>query len=987
MKNNLFYIILSILTYTTISNGQEDLQIREKMKGKNTFSEVMKAYDEYYNDPDTKLRLGESNINRKYKRLKRWEWFMSSRLGPNGEFVNISEKLVEATGLQQNRELRTESGERNMAMSTAGNWSLVGPFDTENGIGRVDRLAFHPSNANIVYAGAAGGGLWRTTNAGNSWTNLTPDIPCLGISGIAISPSNTNTIYILTGDGDSDSPNGGGLVEGFGYMRLSIGVLKSTNGGSTWHKTGEFTGADYSNLVGYKLTMNPSDPQMLFACTNQGVFRTTNGGNTWDLVENRGAFFNLKFKPGSSTICYTVSLDGGVSRFFKSIDGGLTFTDNPTINAQISNPASRSDLAVAPSNSNVVYILAGGGSATPGFFAGIFRSSNSGDSFVRQSNSPNILGRTNTGNDNGNQSWYDLTMSVSNTGSNTVVVGAVFPWQSPDGGSDWFFRGNLHGDIHELGYHPVDNKLWAATDGGVYSSTDHGVNWTAHFAGMSISQFYRMAVKPGNSTEMIAGAQDNGVKKRLNGTSYFEEINNNSDGFTVGYDGADASVYYAIINTGIVRYTNDGANATAITPQGSVNAFASSMALHPSLANTVYFASNSFWRTSNATNINSWIVNPNVQGGWALRTCPSNANRIYIAGGANFSAANGILRRSDDAGVSWVMQDTLSKKPGFPGTFPKITYINVNPVNSSRVWVTFGGFTQGVKVYYSSNAGGSWVNRSGNLPNLPVNCIAIDNNSNAYIGTDNGIYYRAFDMEDWVPFYNNLPYVPVTDLMISQAENKIRAATFGRGIWESDLYSTCENNLNIAGSQSGQKFYEAAQNITSTASLLQSDGTKIQMRGGNQVLLQAGFTASETTQFRAVIGPCGSSGVAGFRISANDSHTKMPPEQYLPPTNEKISLIHVKSITHNNINFEINQKQEGKVSVILTDESGVIIHRKNFEVMEKGQWSESLSCNRLVDGNYYIYVLNDDTVQHMQEVFLTRLDTSKVDSHTYINNE
>ena len=289
-------------------------------------------------------------------------------------------------------------------------------------------------------------------------------------------------------------------------MRLSIGVLKTTNGGASWTKMGVFPGANYSTLVGYRLTMHPTNPDTLFACTNQGIFRTGDGGTSWTLVEDEGRFYNLKFKPGSSTICYAVSLDGNTAKFFKSTNSGNTFVDDPVITGQINNPTSRVDLAVAPSNSSVVYILCGGVQNAGGTYKGLFRSGDSGDSFVSQSNSPNILGRASDGSDNASQSSYDLTVAVSNITSNTVVVGAIETWRSLDAGANWAFRGTgIHEDVHEVGFHPADNKLWVANDGGVFSSTDNGANWTTHFEGMSNSQFYRIDVNPDDYIEIIGG--------------------------------------------------------------------------------------------------------------------------------------------------------------------------------------------------------------------------------------------------------------------------------------------------------------------------------------------------------------------------------------------------------------------------------------------------------------------------------------------------
>jgi photosystem II stability/assembly factor-like uncharacterized protein len=961
MKKSLPIFLWLLLAHQFVAYTQtSDSLLTQQLSGKNNLSDIMNTVKAYYKNPETTNRLGTDAVSRSIKHWTRYEWYMSSRLGPNGEFVNINQKMMEATGIQQ----RGIGNTGNLVESSTATWSPVGPLNTTDGIGRVDRLAFHPADADIVYAGTTAGGLWRTTDAGANWTNLSSDIPSGGISGIAINPDNTNTIYILTGDGDS---NGGGLVDNYGYMRLSIGVLKSTNGGANWTKMGPFPGADYSSLVGYRLTMHPTNPDTLFACTNQGIFRTGDGGTNWTLVEDEGRFYNLKFRPGSSTICYAVSLDGGTAKFFKSTNSGNSFTDDPAIAAQINNPTSRIDLAVAPTNTPVVYILAGGVQSGGGFFKGVYRSGDSGDSFVQQANTPNILGRASDGSDNVSQSWYDLTIAVSNLSSFVVAVGAVQVWRSLNSGVDWVYRGALHDDVHELGFHPVDNKLWAACDGGVFSSIDNGATWTSHFEDMNISQFYRMAVNPDDYTAMIAGAQDNAVKRRSGATSYFDEIAC-CDGFAVGYDNFNPDTIFAVTNRSISRSVNGGNNFSNISPANSANPFSMAMAVHTSLTDALFIGSDSLWRSTNGGS--TWTVTPGFASGWFIRTCPSNGNRVFAAGGTSYSAASGNLWRSDNAGVSWGPFSLNGAGSGFPFNFPKITCINVDPNNSNNVWVTFGGFTDGVKVYYSNNAGDNWFDRSGTLPNVPVNCIALDINNNAYIGTDNGVYYRGTGTSDWVPFYNNLPYVPVTELIISEADNRIRASTFGRGIWSSDLYSTCVANLNITGTLEGQEFHEASNNIVSTASLLTSEGTKVQMRGGNEVLLEAGFTARETTNFRAAIGPCGSGGVAGFRMVATDSSAKLPVRQYLSPPGGKRSMIHIHSATGGEIHFEVNQKQSGETDIILTDESGNIIRNKNFASSQTGKWVNTISSTGLTAGIYYLNVLLDKRAEHIQEVII-----------------
>jgi hypothetical protein len=382
----------------------------------------------------------------------------------------------------------------------------------------------------------------------------------------------------------------------------------------------------------------------------------------------------------------------------------------------------------------------------------------------------------------------------------------------------------------------------------------------------------------------------------------------------------------------------------------------------------LFIAADSFWRTSN--NGTTWNF-VRVNGGWFLRTCPSNGSRIYMAGGTAYNDVSpGILRRSDDAGVTWPAGNILSNKPGFPGTFPKITSINVDPTNSLRVWVTFGGFTDGTKVFYSPDGGANWVNRSGTLPNVPMNCIALDNNNNAYLGTDNGIYYRSTSMSDWVPFYNGLPYVPVTDIVISQAEDRIRASTFGRGIWSSDLYSSCVANLALNGTYAGRDFHEASNGITSAGIIQLSEGSKVQMKGGFEVRLMPGFTAQETTQYRAAIGPCGTNG--GVSLFDAGGNTTAHMIEKAPVGLRNMALVHVLKQGKQPV-LQVTGKMTGSISFSLRDEDGMELQNWPAQSRSAGEFQETLTISSAVmakPGLYFIHVLYNGVSQHMQELEL-----------------
>ena len=256
------------------------------------WDEMMVVANKYYDEVDQGMReLQPGDMKRKH--WDRWLWYISARVTASGEFVNLSRELRSAYKQEQrkwsNRSTVSEWEEIGPVMSTLGNGSL-------NGLGRVDRIAFDPGNSNIIYPGTPAGGLWRTVNGGASWTPLTDNIPMPSISGIVVSHANPNTIYILTGDGDS-WPGAG-----WGYIRPSIGVLKSTDGGLTWSQTGPLGNQSQINY-GLRLVQDPNKPDTLFAATENGLFRTANGGATWSNVLAHECY-DVAYKPGSSTVIY-----------------------------------------------------------------------------------------------------------------------------------------------------------------------------------------------------------------------------------------------------------------------------------------------------------------------------------------------------------------------------------------------------------------------------------------------------------------------------------------------------------------------------------------------------------------------------------------------------------------------------------------------------------------------------------------------------------
>ncbi len=237
------------------------------------------------------------------------------------------------------------------------------------------------------------------------------------------------------------------------------------------------------------------------------------------------------------------------------------------------------------------------------------------------------------------------------------------------------------------------------------------------------------------------------------------------------------------------------------------------------------------------------------------------------------------LYRSNDAADSW--NTTITPSYG-------MTYIAINPTNSLNIFVTIGGYDSWSKVYESTNGGDNWNNISGSLPNVPVNCIAYDPGSanGIYIGTDIGVFYRDDNIGDWIPFMNGLPHVVVRDLEINNTSGLIRAATYGRGLWSSSLYSSCPSGYalnpgNDPGNPNytGFQFYEASGTITSTRIVHGGVGTDVTYKAEGKIILEQGFHAYVNNKFCATLGPCNgvktvNQGLIGETLAEEDLPSK-----------------------------------------------------------------------------------------------------------------
>jgi photosystem II stability/assembly factor-like uncharacterized protein len=844
LKISLAYCFLFIFGVGQTMQAQtlaDELQAR--LEGKDKLEDIMAEVDAFYAPLSEEAQNGKEGIP-KLKFWNRWAYYWSSRLGPDGEFVNINKLMYEET---QKRVAR-----RGGRQAIAGDWEFIGATESTfagtngvlNGLGRVDRIAFHPTNGNIFYVGTPAGGLWKTTDGGATWEAKTDYLGSMGISGIVVDAVSPNTIYILTGDGDSSNPNY--FVSIFGYIRKSIGVLKSTNGGDTWSSVGGFPGIT-DPYYGYALVQKPGSPGTLYAATTQGLFKSTNSGASWVLARAGGNHYDVAFN-STGTQLYTCDN----TNFYRSTNQTTNTWAATTYSGGSPLANGRKAIGVTPVSSATVYLLCGG-YVGAGQFSGLYKSTNSGVTMVRQATTPNILGQN--GADDGEQSIYDHCIAVSPTNSSTAVTGGLTVWRTTNSGVSFTnihpYWGNpapqfsVHPDIHALKYNPVNGKLYVCHDGGVNVSSNNGTTFTDISKGIEVTQLYHMAAARDIEYRLALGAQDNGVKYRPSATKDFQHVSS-GDGFYPSFVAGSDDEFYITINSGASRFNMTTNSSSGVSPSGG---FYKVIEAHPTDPNIVFCGADVIYKSTNKGA--SW-TDTGGEGFWSIAFAPSDPTVMYAAGRGSFGpGSDGKIYKSTDSGDSWT---DLTSNPGLASGFTKITDIAVHPTNPNEVWITFGGFNVNQKVLFSLNGGANWLQgvNSPSIPNIPVNCVA-RTSSHVFVGTDNGVYYRLNGSATFFDMSDNMPNVPVTELLLDEDTGTLMAATFGRGAWQ---FPYCINTLNVTAPLEGVLDYSANNTMTSTSVISDDADNDIQLKAGTEVKLLPGFHAKAGGKTEIKLGSC-----------------------------------------------------------------------------------------------------------------------------------
>ncbi len=818
MKKLILLIVFLFAVYASYAQVWLNNLPKNKSSKELSFYDYQKAFYDYWNPFNVKRGYYYENGKKikaaGWKQFKRWEWNMEGQIDKQtGKLPTKSAQFIYDEYIKNHRQFKN---------TTAANWVLLGTNSSDGGyagIGRINCIAFHPADNNIYWVGAPAGGLWKTTDNGNTWICLTDDNAVLGISDIVI-PSDyatSNTIYIATGDKD-------------GWDNKSIGILKSTDGGTTWSSTGlSFALADYEMVN--RLLMDPGDNTKLIAATTAGVYKSSDAGTNWTKISSLN-FIDMEFKPGDFTTLYGSTKSGTI---YVSTDEGVNWTE-----ALNEVDAGRIELAVSDANDTIVYAVAANNDA--GLF-GVYKSSNSGINYTKVlGDTLNILGYEADGSSTGGQGWYDLAMASSSNNANVILVGGINTWRSTDGGINWDIVNHwwgdgvqdVHADKHMLKYRS-NGDLFETNDGGVYISNNDGTSWTDKTNGMVISQMYKLGVSQTEANAVITGLQDNGSKLLHTDNNWYD---------VKGGDGMECIIDYTDYNTQYATYTNGQIDRTtnAWTTKIDISqnigdgtlegAWVTPYMIDPDNHNTLYVGYADVWKTMDKGNSFEKISTMNSSNNLrSMAIAPSNNQVLYVADYDN-------IWKTIDGGNSWT-----NITGDLPIASASIKNIAVKFDDPNTLWVVFSGFNQ-YGVYESTDGGNTWTNISSGLPQLPVYSIVQNKQSDSeihlYVGTELGIYFKKGNA-DWVAFNAGLPNVKIGELEIYYdnidfSKSKMRAATYGRGLWETYLEASSSNGLifekattNSAGNLIEVKFNLAMKSPTGTHSeFVVNNGTDIQ---------------------------------------------------------------------------------------------------------------------------------------------------------------
>jgi photosystem II stability/assembly factor-like uncharacterized protein len=815
-------------------------------------------------DPD--LGAARSSVERKLAKFREhgkpmaydqpdeaMAFYLEQRLPPGSSALPL-EKLVSADAEIRAREAALAAVRGGgPGPGGIGEWSEIGPGNVG---GRTRVIVIDPSNPNTVYAAGVAGGVWKSTDAGASWTATDDLMQNLAVCSLAMDPDNPQILYAGTGEGffNGDSVRG-------------LGIFKSTDGAQTWTQL-KSTVEGVPNGAFHRVTdivISPNDSKRLYAATRFGVWRSTDSGASWSIVLSNPAF-DLTNPTGAPTSSGCTDLAIRPDRdpdvlfaafgifeqdgLYRSNDGGDTWTKlGTTDDIQLANQG-RMVLAIAPSNANYVYICMADNGRTgreDGLLVNVFRSTDGGNTWqargdLTNANTRNLLsnlvyGNGCFGNNTYSQGWYDNIILVDPLDPEIVWVGGIDLFRSNDGGrtfgvaSYWYFSPGdtnyVHADQHALAFHPQYNGttnqvLYSGSDGGIYRTSNARASaaangcpfdgdalpliiWESLNNGYGVTQFYH-----GDSARDIdqfaGGTQDNGtnlVRSRIATNGWVEILG--GDGGYVAIDPSNPSVIWAESQgfPSIFKSVDGGADfrwgGFGISDNDGL--FITPFAMDQNNADILWIGGSRPWRTVDGR---FWTpaaeVDPENPSAYPF----SNIGRISAIGIAPSDSnvvylgyTSGVVVRSFDALAekpTWIVHDTDN---GLPASY--CSSIAVHPQNPRVAYVTYSRFDV-EHIFRTVDGGQTWSSidslSAEGIPDIPVHWIVVrpTDPSQLFAGTELGVFASDDAGVSWQPVNAGLAHTVVETLDLKD-ENTLVAFTHGRGAFLTALQpADCNGN-------------------------------------------------------------------------------------------------------------------------------------------------------------------------------------------------
>jgi len=726
---------------------------------------------------------------------------LESKLGPNDHYFQMRAYPDQDYNLKAYKsamsELKNSVSNRSTIQGFDKDWVTQGPGNIG---GRINSVAVHPTDSDIIYAGFSHGGVFKTIDGGDNWEPIFDDQAFLSIGVIEIDPNDTETIFV--GTGDVNIPGG---------FFIGNGIYKSTNGGETWSNIGLTEHGIIS-----KIEVHPTNSQIVYAGAmgipsirdeNRGLYKSTDGGLNWQpvlQVADQAGVIDLLLHPQNPDIVFASTWDrhrtnfisivsGSNAGVWKTSDGGQNW-DNVIEPYLDGGEMGRIGLAMSGTDPDIVTALLIGPSNND--LHSIIQTNDSGETWDILIDEQRFDDEF-SGSPLGGFGWYFGKIRMNPRDDNDLFLLGVDLWRSRDKGETWalasprWWEYIVHADKHDLDF-TADGGFTLATDGGLYKTDIETTEWI-DIENLPTTQFYRVAYNPHQPDSYFGGAQDNGTTGGNRDSINAWPRLWGGDGFQPVYHPTDPNIFYYETQFGNINGTEDGGENFFSADEGLAGESKNwdmPYMLSPHDPDVMYVGTDKLFRSfigpepfflpmtdslTDETNSSRHTVS-------TLDESPLVVGQVYVG------TTDGNVWRTQFVDF---FHEVVDISTGLPDRY--VTSIKASPTLENTVFVTHSGYLNNEylpRIHRSDDGGSNWIDISGNLPDIAINDVLIlpeRGDSILFVGTDGGVYGSINGGEEWERLGANMPIIPVQDMDYNVINRELVAATYARSIQSYDL--------------------------------------------------------------------------------------------------------------------------------------------------------------------------------------------------------